>query len=487
MLWACCQFPLLPLEVQPAGAAAGADRVPRVVYDGPIQRSGVWLADAAALAAGVRPGQSLAAARALCAHLLALRRAPDLEQVRLHLLATLAYASSSEVVLDPPDALLLEARASLRLFGGWPALRRQLTAAFAAAGHVSRIALAPSPLAARLLTGLADGDGNALAQPARLKARLDPLPLTAARLPERICGWLQAMGVRTLGEARALPTAALARRVGPDLVRYLAQLYGDAPDPRPLWTPPPVFTLRCEFDYGIDSSAALLFPAQRLTGELAAHLKARDAAVQRFQLRFGHLGPPPTTLAIGLRSAVRAPDALFDAVRGRLEAHTLAAPAIWLALEASELPPFIPPRRDLFDAASRAALDWEGLVERLRARLGDGAVSTLAVQDEHRPERAWRKSDEYSTAHVPPRTPQRAERNVALIAPRPFCLLPAPEPLRAAIVRFVSMPERIESGWWDEDEAIRDYVIADLETGQRAWLFRRANDAQAPWWVHGWF
>lgn len=490
MLWACCWFPALPLEVQPAPAAA-EDLSPRVVYDGPLQRSGVYLADAAAEAAGISRGQTLAAARVLCAHLQTLRRAPALEQARLQLLATLAYAHSSQVALDPPDALLLEARASLRLFGGWPALRRQLQGGFAAQGHHSRIALAPTPQAARLLAGLPDGDGNAVAQPDRLQQRLDPLALGCTPLPAQTQTWLHAMGVRTLGEARALPAAALARRVGPALVQQLDQLYGSAPDPRPLWTPPTVFELRCEFELPIETSCALLFPAQRLSSELARHLKARDAAVQRFALQFGHHGQPPSTLMIGLRSALRAPEALFDAVRGRLEAHTLHAPALWLALKASELPAFIPPKRDLFDAASQAALDWDGLVERLRARLGDAAVSTLTVQAEHRPERAWRRLEEVRPAATGPgkrrRQPAPAERAEMALPPRPFCLLPQPQPLTQVIARLVGPIERIESGWWDEDDAVRDYVVADLASGQRAWLFRRANDARAPWWVHGWF
>jgi protein ImuB len=467
MLWACCAVPELPLEVfEPSDA-------PRVVYDGPQQRTVVHVADAKARALGIHPGQTMAAARALCAALEGMRRDLPAEEARLQTLATLAYASSSQIVLDRPDAVLLEVGASLRLFGGWPAIRETLRTKLQAEGHAVRIALAPTPLAARLLADLRDG--AAVADLARLKQRLAAVPLEGSRLDDGPLALLRAIGVRTLGEARALPSSALARRAGRELIAQLDRLYGDAPDPRPFWQPPQRIELRCEFEYGIEISPALRFPLQRLTRELARHLQARDASVSNFTLRFGHEGEPASAMPVGLRVPVRAADALFDAARGRLEQHALKAPAHWLALVAEDLPPFAPRSPDLFDAAERGALGWNALVERLRARLGDEAVNLPVPYPDHRPEHAWRRQPERG-AQAPP--------GVAL--PRPMWLLPQPQPLRARILRFLGEAERIESGWWDGDDVRRDYVAADLDSGQRAWLFREAG-SEGEWMVHGWF
>ncbi|MFC4727569.1 hypothetical protein [Coralloluteibacterium thermophilus] len=52
-------------------------------------------------------------------------------------------------------------------------------------------------------------------------------------------------------------------------------------------------------------------------------------------------------------------------------------------------------------------------------------------------------------------------------------------------MRVLGGSERIESGWWDGQAVRRDYVAAELETGQRAWLFREAGGEG--WMVHGWF
>ena len=45
------------------------------------------------------------------------------------------------------------------------------------------------------------------------------------------------------------------------------------------------------------------------------------------------------------------------------------------------------------------------------------------------------------------------------------------------------MRVRIESGWWDADEASRDYFIARLPEGALGWLYRENGS----WYLHGLF
>jgi protein ImuB len=44
-------------------------------------------------------------------------------------------------------------------------------------------------------------------------------------------------------------------------------------------------------------------------------------------------------------------------------------------------------------------------------------------------------------------------------------------------------PERIESGWWQDECVRRDYYRAETTTGRRLWLFRRLQDDH--WFWHG--
>jgi protein ImuB len=47
-------------------------------------------------------------------------------------------------------------------------------------------------------------------------------------------------------------------------------------------------------------------------------------------------------------------------------------------------------------------------------------------------------------------------------------------------------PERIESGWWDGDDARRDYFVAEDPRGCRLWVFRE-RDGRRRWYLHGIF
>ena len=78
---------------------------------------------------------------------------------------------------------------------------------------------------------------------------------------------------------------------------------------------------------------------------------------------------------------------------------------------------------------------------------------------------------------------------------RPLWLLRTPKQLEeigaaphyAGPLALLSGPERIESGWWDQADARRDYYVVETAHGQRGWAFRERNDPHAPWMLHGWF
>ena len=64
--------------------------------------------------------------------------------------------------------------------------------------------------------------------------------------------------------------------------------------------------------------------------------------------------------------------------------------------------------------------------------------------------------------------------------------MPLPVPLHDPHLRIVSGPERLESGWWDGEDARRDYYVLETSQGQRAWAYREAGGDGALT-LHGWF
>ncbi len=471
MLWASILLPSLALD----GALRRRPPVdqPFALVHGPVQQRRLLAVNRAAHAAGLHPGQRLAAAEAVCRALLTAALDPRQPPHDLALIAAWAYGYSSEVVLDPPRTVALEIGKSLGLFGPWARLQARLRAELAALGFQHRIALAPNPHAARILAGL--HDGATVTDDTALAAQLATIPIPRAGLPAATQA-LPDMGIRTLGQVLGLPRAALQRRFGTELVTALDRLLGNRPHGLAPYQPPDRFDARVELPAETANHTTLLFPLRRLLADLAAFVAARDGGVAQFRVRFRHEDAAPTDLRIGLLTPVRDAATLLEVTRLRLERTTLPAPVRELEVHADELPTLVPAGRDLFDTRQQAAEAWATLRERLRARLGMDAVHGLRVDPDPRPERASPATlDGGATAPV-----------AATLPPRPTWLLPRPMPLRGPAPRILAGPERLETGWWDGGDVRRDYYVLELATGQRAWAFCAPGE-HGPFMLHGWF
>lgn len=474
MLWACVLLPSLALD----GALRRRPPLaqPFALVHGPAQQRTLMAVNGLARAAGLRPGQRLAEAEASCSNLVTGEHDPRRLESDLGLIAAWAYRYSSEVALDPPRAVVLEIGKSLGLFGPWSKLEARLREELAELGFFHRIALAPTPHAAKVLART--HDGACIADPGALSQALARIHVARAGLPDAAAEALSGMGLRTLGQLFGLPRAALQRRFGGDLLESLDVLSGRIPHALARYQPPPRFDARIELPAEVDNIQGLLFPLRRLLGDLAAFVAARDGGVQRFVIRFGHIDAAPTDITLGLLAPERDAAALFEVARLRLEQVRLARPVLELGVHADALPPLAPAGRDLFDARPAHALPWEVLRERLRARLGADAVYRVAADPDPRPEHASRRASGVSRS--------QAVTGQAGLSVRPTWLLARPIPLRGSPPRILAGPERLETGWWDGGDIRRDYYVLELANGQRAWAFRPPGE-RGPFMLHGWF
>ncbi|MCY1274202.1 Protein ImuB [compost metagenome] len=470
MRWACILLPQLALDgvlrVHPDPEA------PLALVTGTPQRRVLRALNPAARALGLRPGQSLTAAHALTRDFTLVEYDPARIEHWQQLLAAWAYRFSSQVSLRYPRCLLLEVESSFALFGPWPRFEARLRRELAALGFRHRIVAAPNPAAARVLANAYDG--LAVANQDELRAALGRLPVDRAGLAREAATAFARMGLRHLEQVLALPRETLARRFPGEVLQHLDTLLGERPLALECYRPPDEFDLRIELNFEVESHQALLFPLRRLTADLAAFLACRDSGVQRFTLHLEHRDLPETRVPVGLLSAEREAAMLFELARGRLEQLQVPAPVRAFRLQARDLPAFVPERRELFDERPQQSLPWEQLRERLRARLGDDAVHSLAARADHRPECAWQLDAEGPQAPLPPGPP------------RPGWLLREPVPLRESSVRILAGPERIESGWWDGGDVRRDYYLVETRGGQRGWAFRPVH-GEGPLLLHGWF
>lgn len=475
-LWLAVHLPQFALE---ALADAGAGRV--VTGQRGARR---WVI--AGAAERIAPGTDWGTVQLLHPELRAVERRPRAEREAMQALAAWAWRYGSELIWEiteseldyglPCALLWVEIGASLKLYGGLDALLAHFDAGFAETGHAGRRGIAPTLEAAALFARI--GRGAPLTEREQLPAELDALPLAALMLMPRTLDALKLVGLSRIGELLALPAAALGKRHGAQLVVFLDRLLGRRPDVRPRWRPPAKFQRRVDLLGEVEHAEGLLFPLQRISRELGHFLQARDTGLQAFRLILVHgrgsggRPQPDTVLALRLATSTRDPARLLRVLRERLSRTPLPAPVRSLRLNAEQ---FIEPatgQRDLFDASRGDDEAWSQLVEKLVARLGAEAITALGLVADHRPERSWRTR----ACEAPP-----VASAAPPMPPRPIWLIDPPTPL-STVPQALAAAERLEGGWWDGGDVLRDYYHADLHGG-RFWVFQ--DRLSSAWFLQG--
>lgn len=491
MPWLAIMLPELPLQVFSRGLADEGTPL-GVVNSGGRKR--ILAANAAARAQGVFAGQALSAAQTMAPTLQLQARQNVRETALLAEIACWAGRFTPRVSLAPPDAVLLEIGASLRLFGGMGAIRRQVRDGLAQLGLDARIACAPTPLAACWFAacGLDPASGTdwraALdgLPPSVLGSGTDGAPAPAQTLAHAVTACsastlelLDGLGARSIGAVRALPAAGLARRQAQAAVRLVACARGERPDPRPWFEPPARFSHELPLPAPTHHSEALLFAARRLFASLAAWLQARHAGIDHCRLSLVHEGSGETPLDIVLGHPSDDADHLALITRERLGRQALPAEVCILRLEAEHPLERSGPAAGLFGTPGQTQDQAMQLFDRLRARLGDGTVCRLEALADHRPEAAWRSCDG-------PAGKRRGTTPPACRSQRPLWLLPEPQAIEHGQYSLLGDAERIESGWWDDGDIRRDYYLAQSGDGSLCWVF---HDLVPPggWFLHGRF
>ncbi len=286
----------------------------------------------------------------------------------------------------------------------------------------------------------------------------------------------------------------------PDSSLLLDRARGLAADPRPPFVPPPVYRGALALPAPVANVEALTFATNRLVHELAGWLQGRGLGVIEMSLALAHeryvgvrTGVPATVVRVALAAPAREPAHLVAVLRERLARVALPAPVEAIALASAATAPLA--CRNLGLLPGDEAMVTVPLVDRLRARLGEDAVTLVVPHAEHRPERASEngiRNDLSRSAGVSRSAPAKAV-SPSILPPRPLWLLAEPEPLGHLLEAqpwvLQDGPERIESGWWDGIDVRRDYFVAQNPRGETVWIYRdhRYGIDDGEWFLHGVF
>jgi protein ImuB len=168
----------------------------------------------AARAAGIRAGQTVAAARARHAELRVRVVAEDAVEGALARVAELAMAFGPATAFDvTEDVVWVEVGGCAHLHGGEGELARKLEARVRALGHVCSVAVADGPRIASAVARYAErvvGQPR-LVPPGKGGEAMRALPIAALALDDDVTRWLVDLGLRQCGELQKLPRGSLLR------------------------------------------------------------------------------------------------------------------------------------------------------------------------------------------------------------------------------------------------------------------------------------
>jgi protein ImuB len=504
MRWIALHLPQLSLESFAATLPEELRAMPLAL----VEARRIADANESAQAQGVKPGMTRVTALGLAPQLVTGAADAQRDAQALQSLLHTCLAFTPAVAALPPQGALLEVQASLRYFGGLPALLRRLRAALAPLGHALQVASAPTAQGAALLARCATVAERHCADPIALQRALAGVPLGLLDTGREHSDALQGMGLRTLADLKRVPRAGLARRFGEALQDEIDRAYGTRPDPRTWVALPPTFATRLELFARADSTEQVLQGADVLLARLVAWLSAQHAFVRRFTLQLQHESrqrrtdtPPASVIEVALAAPSRDLAHLMLLLRERLARTQLAAPALELDLYADDIARAPPPNGELFASAQGEREGLTRLVERLQARLGRHQVLRPLRLHDHRPERSSALQEVDAGALPAGARPAPGRPGFApLPITRPIWLVEPPQPLAdrreqplldGVPLRLLSGPERIEAGWWDDNGlAGRDYFIAQAGDASLVWIYRLRLASLAPgagWYLHGRF
>ena len=460
-----------------------------------------------AMALGLRPGQTLADARARIPHLVVEDHDPAADAALLHRMAGACDRWTPLVALDPPDGLILDVTGCAHLVGGEAELRAQSLHRFRHAGFSVCASIAGTPDAACALARF----GRAGAVPPGGEAEaVRALPVAALGLPQETRAALALAGLKRLGDLAGLPSRPLAARFGEEPGRRLRRVQG-LEDRRITPLRPRAACWADEvFADPVAHRPAIAAALQRLAGRVAGRLEAEGRGGRAFEASFFRSDGAVRRIGIRTGRPQRDPDTILRLLRERLDA--LADPLdpgfgfdrVRLAVAAAEP---LEPRQPRLDGQADHEDAVSDLVDRLVARLGAARVLRFVAADTHDPLRSSRlvPAAEPGAPSAPWPVPEPSEPPA-----RPLHLFDPPQAVEALaevpdgpLLRFrwqgvlhtivhAEGPERIAPEWWREPDApTRDYYRVEDAQGGRFWLYRAGlydRETGPPcWYLHGLF
>ncbi len=495
-------------------------------------------------AVGLRHGQALRDAMAMCPTLLTAPENPGADEVFLRALCRWAGKFSPWVAPEQPDAIVLDLTGCAHLFGGEEGLVQQIEADCADLHLTVRVGIADSRGAAWALARYSDRlnggpfrsgseirqearatrsraarhdrvgavsaspqhSGAVIAAPGQMRQVLAPMPLAALRLSSDTVEGLARLGLRRVQDIIDVPRAALARRFGADVLRRLDQALGFEPEPVNPAAAPPLFAIRLSFPDPIGLREDIAAGVDRLLPPLCVKLQVAGQGARRVRLEAHRSDGQISQIEVSLARATSDPDRIRPLLALKLDAIDagLGIDRLRLVVPHSETMPQQQSRGSLMispdSSGPVSGVGLDDLIGKLGAKIGPDAVTRLHP----------------ASTHIPGKTANTLAAAWSIPAPAPWPSPPVPRPIllfrpepvkapddstpparfrwrgRDLTLRVAIGAERLMPEWWLDDpewrSGPRDYWRIEVDGGDRLWVFyAHGGEVSSGWFCHGIF
>ncbi|WP_343080607.1 DNA polymerase Y family protein [Ostreiculturibacter nitratireducens] len=465
--------------------------------------------NAEAEAEGLRMGQPLRDARAMCPDLTTRLRNPQAEAAFLSVLRRWAGKFSPWVAEEPPASLVIDLTGSAHLYGGEEGVLAAVAEDCTGLGLTVQTGIADTVGGAWALARFAGKGGEAarsgdaidqearatrsravkrhwtrggaaptlaappapvgrIAAPGQIRQALAPLPLAALRIDKDTVAALSRLGLRQVGDIAGMPRAALARRFGAGLVRRLDQAFGVEPEPVSPARPEHHFAVRLSFPDPIGLPDDIMAGIDRLLPALSERLSAKGRGARRVRLQAFRADHTMQEIELGLARPSAEPDRIRGLLMLKLAEIEPGFGIDALRLEAHVTEPVhARQHRGHLDAAEAAIARQEGarrkdaetalddLIGRLGARIGMEAITRLLPAESHIPEKSAQVLAAAWSEPAGAWPPRAAPRPLLLFRPEPVAAPEVATPpasfrwrRRDFVTARATGPERIAPEWW---------------------------------------
>lgn len=469
---------------------------------------------------GLKLGQGVVEARAMCPNINALQADHDADMAFLNALADWADRYTPLVGLDAPfgkaQGLFLDITGCAHLFGGEEAMLKDMISRLHQMGIYAQGAVAPTPGfswgLARQYSPESYDDQNTIMTWDNARHFILSFPMAALRLPLDMLIALDRVGLKNVKDILDAPRKPLTKRFGPFLLKRLDQMLGREDEPISPRLPIASLSVERRLAEPIGRQEDIETCIEQLAKSLQSDMEKRGLLGQQFMLLLFRIDGVVRRIDIGLSAPSREPkrikvlfseklDSIYDETDAGSGFETIRL-CITLAVQTSD-------QQATFSGKNNIQDDIDELADQMIVRLGAERVLKPVFHQSFIPERAASfvslMKDAFSK-----------EREVTPEKNRPIRLFSHPEPVMAIAevpegppitfrwrrsqyqVARAEGPERIGAEWWiDGEEApTRDYYKVEDKSGRRFWIFReglydRKNESRVGlmprWFMHGLF